>query len=516
MAKNIVFGNAVKATPKIPSIVLGTSERIVGKFINIDVPTEPKTDGERDLVGDVFFASWKNNAKTVENPPPERAANAAVMDWVMSSPGWSTADTAGNLPASMATSSTLWSTLLQDKVIEEALKKQEEAEKAKEESRRAAEDALKALEEGDEDAFNQLAALAKKYSDDADQISAESISKLKKQQEDPMRKAALGHAVKKAKEEGQKVAAFTKAWGLDPSQMTSDDSAEILAYARTDAMKAIAELIGRAKGVAAKEIEERKSRSTIAVSEYRKTKRISDMTFLQQLMLSPSAPEGIRMLKMRQWATSGLFGVVPKLTPDRHGASLHIIDESGSMGRHGTSLEKAIAIGTAMAVRESLEKDRYYEMYGFASSHRDGRYSETGNVNFDSFPGVNSHQDFSTHIEWAGECLNGGTDFDAAFQLVNRRLRAIKEMGVDGCDLCFYSDGIAELSHSVRDEFLSIKSELSVRMVFFQFGTWANPVKDLADVYIQLPDAYDIDLDELVKAISRVTADHFLSGFGGD
>lgn len=506
----------VKAQPVSPVVKTGTVEKIFGKFISVDVPDEPKTGAERDLVGDVFFSNYKHTPTTVEKVPDERLINKAVMDWLLENPSWSNADSAGNIPSSIASSGTLWMYLQNSAVIKEALEKQKKVE---EEKNKANELRKQAIGTEDDETFRQLMAEANKHADAAKELAEAAVESLVQKKEDKLAKASITTAIKKSNEAGNKVANFVKSWGRGQSESSFQDAEEIVKYASDSRMQKLAELIGRAFGVGEKTIESAKKTIIKSVSEYRTTKRLPDMTFLQRMFLSPLAPDNIRMAKTAKWLSNGLFGVVPIQTPNRRGASIHILDGSGSMGHNGIAMEKSIAFGTVTAIRNSLEKDRYYELYEFSSSHRIGGGNWSDDVSLDidfaSFPSVLPENSLMEHIRWASGYLNGGTDFDAAFTLACSRLQAVADMGVDGCDLVFYSDGICALSAKKKAEFERIKVLLSVRMIFIQFGNYPNKdVKDLADVFIQLPSPEQIDLEELAHIIAQISSEHYLTGFG--
>jgi hypothetical protein len=173
-------------------------------------------------------------------------------------------------------------------------------------------------------------------------------------------------------------------------------------------------------------------------------------------------------------------------------------------------LEKAIQIGVIQAIRDGLEKDRYYELYGFSYGH--DRYKNDPDRFRDSFPNVASIQNFEDHVKWMGECMNGGTDFDDAFELLIQRLTAIHEMGIEGCDVTFWSDGICEVDDDTINRWNEIKSLLDVRLMYFQFGDYPNEqMFDLADVSFRLPDLWQNSHEEIISMVAEAVTEHFFT-----
>lgn len=509
-----IFNNMVSAKSEKPVIGLSTLDKSLAKIVDIGLPIPPGDEWKSDLVGDVFFANMKRTSSVLENPPEGREVNAAIMRWMFDS-GFDNKETAGNIPASIMASGTSWGTLIQSGVVDEALKKQKEADEERQKAKDAEEEAKKKEGDGDMPGAINARNRAKDHRNKADSLIKDAVDGIDAKSQNPLSQKVMKSTVEKGDKSAKDTNAIMKTWGIEPGDINNkQDVKRIVELANNPLVRKMAELVGRAKGISSDKINDVARRKITDAAEGMFTKDLRYVTSANKAKLF-SDDEMVRALAFTQYVETGLFGFVPKQTITRKpGSSIMIVDGSGSMGTDGCMAEKAMCLGVGQAIRELLDAERYYELYEFSYGHT--RYVDgEEKIIIETFPQVKSTDDWRAHLDWCGTYLCGGTDFDAAFRLAVERLKVVREMGIEGCDLSFWSDGYGGLSREVINEFEELKSQISVRLTYFQIGRGGDEnLKKLADYYVDLPDTESLNDENLIARITEIVAEHYLDGYG--
>jgi len=488
----------ISADPKEGVVSTGVVDRIIGRTVQIDLPSKPVDEGASDLAADTFFTLFQTDPMTREIIAPERAVNKSLVDWAMKSPsfGETHAATESNIAASVAASGLLWQGLISDDSVKDALKEQEKARKEEEKAQQETQKALDALQEGQEKQAEQHAQKAQQHSEAAAAIAEAAAGKIDKMSQSPFAQGMMAGAIKEAGQAAGDVNAVMAGWGIDPGSVGTQDVQEILSLAH-DArfMRTLADMIGRAEQVAVSAINATRACRTSTVTEPALTKKIEKVFPGERLMLSPDAPPLIRIIKMHRLFTSGLMGWQPREEMKRRGAFVAIVDESGSMHGDPILAAKAIVMGIGYALlHDKSVVERRYEIYGFATSR-------------DIKPVVTSEQDWKAHIEWAKYFISGGgTDFDDAIQTAIERLRKMKEQEIEGADCLFITDGWASVSDRTKAAWRKLKEETGAKMLTVSIGGGQNDeVREMSDEFIQIGSYADLQKDA-EKIITQMTS----------
>jgi uncharacterized protein with von Willebrand factor type A (vWA) domain len=474
-----------------------TRENIIGRAVGITTAVSPEDIGQQDLLGDTFFSLWKKDPKSLDSAPPERAVNKALIDWIQSQESWQGAHDAckGRLAESVASAPVMWYSLIQDENVKNALDKQRGAEEAAEEAKRLINQAATAEDKGHtrqaaEDMMEGAADMARR----AQAWAQAGMDDLEKTMKHPLKSQVVKQAIDKATEKAEEVTGVMRGWGIDPGEVETTNLDFVLQVASNSHMKKISALLGRLRGIAVRAIQDSKAASTGATSEVAYTKDLRRIFPTERLYLSDKMPVILRAKKVQALVSTGLMGWHPVESAVEGGSFIAMCDESGSMGNNGAASAKALALGLAMAVREELDPETTYELYGFS----DASYGH---------PKVTADSDWRSHIEWATTAAMGGTDFTSAFHLALKRLRAVKDAGFGAADFVFISDGLAHLDEQTINAWETLAEETGSRLYYLRIGGWRwsyDQVEKLASMTLDIGDASDLSerIEDLCEMIA--------------
>ena len=491
----------IKFNPHNTVVGVNPATKALASLLHPKVVTEPEGEAQIDLVGDSFFSLYRHNAQLRDNKNilPSRQINRSIMEWAMNGKDFpsTSAKAAGNLPVSLVTSQVFWEGLACSDALDDIRKKQKEAEEAEQAAQKAAEEAAQAAADGDHETASDKMDEAVQHMQDAEAVAQAADEKLDDLKDNVLAQGMVNNALKDAKEEGEKVSAMMKGWGLDPGNMSTEDATQLVEQSQQMNLKQLAEILGRLRSIAESTIDEAKQQYTGAITEADMTKDITKLLPTELGYLSRMSPQYMRAEKIDQLVSGqGLLGWKPRVTGEREGHFIAAIDESGSM--HGTPILVAKAI--VLAIGQALLNDptvqaRYYEAFGFANS-RDGT------------PTVTSNDGWAGHIDWANEfIMGGGTDFDFA---VNESIKRLEAMDKQGADLLFITDEMARMTPETRRKWNEFREKTGSRLILigitggYGWGGDDSDIQELCDLYIKTNKRSAIDAAEEITA--QITA----------
>jgi len=498
---------------KINTVRVSTGEKAITRVLQTTVDSAPSNDGEHDLLSDSFLGLYKSGAQVIDDAPPERKVNQAIMDWTLCDKDFkeSVQSTAGNIPASLAASSLLWESLRTDDSIQNALNRQRQADDLEKRAKKEEQEAAETLQSAPEDQLGQemVSNAATQKFENAEQIrqmatevAREAVEGIEKIRQDPVKGQVVASAVYEAGQAANKVNAFMRGWGIDPGLTTElDDISEILEMANDSDFSMLALQLGRAKGIAKQTIRDCKRSKFGPAAKVENTKDVSHIFPHEIALMHPSVHVAVRAKRIQRFASDGLPGWQPLESSVIGGNFAAYVDDSGSMGwGQGSNAvaAKGVAMGVAKATMEDL-KDRSYELYTFESDVDDDHH-------------VTDKDDWKAHCKWASYSRGGGTNFDA---VLTHAIARIKEWshGDKAIDIMMISDGICNPSPQVMDAFEKTKKESGARLMYVQLGRYNNErMQSLADAFI----AFDSGITnpaELTAQLSRMIAEHAFSGW---
>lgn len=478
-----------------PTIGQSTVDRAMGRLINIKLPEEP-TEATRDLAVDAFHSLNKQEPALLddERVPGSRKVNRALMSWMMEQDAYDQARsyTLNNPAAASASTLAFWAAMQSDEAIQEALKKQDEADQAESE---AEEKINQAIGNSDSEALARAIADA----ESAEAAGAAAATAIDQMRQDPIRSNAANAIMSEAARAGKEVDDLCKSWGIGPGDMTSTDIDLILSLAGNNNFTALSDLLGRLTGIASTTIQNVKTASFGAVSRVDRTKKIPQVFPAKFTRLSRQAPVVMRARALQEFIRDGLLGWVPIDQAKKGGSFLMYVDESGSM-RGAVTAAKALAMGIARALQDD-DPARDYGLFGFSD---------------DLFlPGVWRADDWRAHITWARQCANGGTKFVPVFNHAIDELERMKERGVTSADFVFVTDGIAPLPAETINHWKELKTRISTRLIYLRIGGWGHDkVAEIADLkYLDIQPAMIVnDAERLCAEIAQEIARHAYNG----
>lgn len=440
----------MKPVPAIPVIKASPGQRAIASLVELNM--SPDGQAMADLVGDVFQALLQVNPVVTDAPPPERAANARLMEYFINSPsGQSTRTvTVGNLPAVIASTPLVFAGLTSPEVIREALEKQERADRAAQEAR--ANEAVAGLLRGQPDAerFRQhaeeLNALASRLADEATEQLGAALS-------DPLIITAIAENTRRAENTARDVCAATIGFDLQPGapELTNPQAAlnfSVKVLGNPTVAK-VARMAGRLRGVA---LSARRTRRVAAAvpRQSGRTQRLQDALPGELAKLHPDAPPVIRAKGAAEFAEAGLVGRVPNRDRKERGPFVVAVDNSGSMRGEPEIVSKAIAIAIAQLAKA---EGRQGVLFLFSSS---GDRVVKADV-----------QDWQSVMDFAATSIYGGTDFAAALKTA---MRFLHELGPQS-DLLFITDGVGYLDPGTIAELAKFRRENDTRLYFVAVRT---------------------------------------------
>jgi len=474
----------VPCSPKTPVILTSMHERALGKLIRATTVSKPESDAMIDLVGDAFFSLYRHTVETAETVSPDRQVNKTLIDWTMSLPDFqqSKTETVGNMPAALAAAGVLWETLSTEDALQDALKKQDEADDLEKQAVEHYKNAAEAAEQGDDEAADEEFEKAEQARQQAQQAAQQAVEQLEKMQKNPLAQGMVKAAARKAGEKGEEVAAVMKGWGIEPGEISFEESDEVLKLVDMAGgrMKDIAEYIGRMKGVAARSIESIRASYTGAVSEPMLTKDIHRLFPLSRAYITSGAPPYLRAKSIASLMSGGLLGWKPKFEGKKSGSFACMVDRSGSMSDGDLTIAKAVAVGIAKALLDDDQViDRKYRLTFFQSE-------------VDKELTVSSENDWREHVKWAGVASAGGTNFDDALEYACQQINEFREAGIQGADILFITDDECRVSDDTLELVRNTKEATGARLMVVKikggyYGSgWGGSLDDDADMIIEV------------------------------
>ena len=182
------------------------------------------------------------------------------------------------------------------------------------------------------------------------QAAAQKIDKLS---ENPIAKGMMVSAMESCEEKAEEVNAAMAGWGIEPGDVSSQSSEDILDYLQnnTDKLKEIADMGGRLKGFSAKVIDDARNHYTGPASEVKITKNILRLLPTERAALNSPIPLVAAQKKIALFG-EGLLGIVPRNEGRKEGNLEIMVDGSGSMCGQNEIFAKAAALGIAKALRD--------------------------------------------------------------------------------------------------------------------------------------------------------------------
>lgn len=462
----------IPLNPQISTLDLRVGDRALGRILKLDVGREAPSS-EADLAGDIFHNLY-GERPLGESAPAERAVNRNLLEWAGATQGWkdAQANSRANLPVAMATSRLMWENLTTDEAVQNALKRQQEAEEAQRqaEANRLAAEAARQANYPNAEQLAQMAAQAQQAAAKAAQQAQDAAQALTG---DPLNQAYITKAVKDAAKQGSQQAMIASGWGHQAGQQIRTDPQAAMEYMKRLTPKAahIAKLAGRFRDIGS---QARLNRVTTGFtpSGVELTKDFLKILPEQMALLSPNAPDVVRKSTMIEYARDGLLGWELTGEGQQRGPFVGAVDVSGSMWGQREITAKAISLGVAQVARQ---EDRIYSLFSFSSNH-------------DDTIEVNSSDGWAEHLNWAEKVINGGTSFDLALL---RSIDILKSMGEAGkaADLLFISDGEARVSPQVAEFWNLFRQQTGSRLYYVAVARGGyGSIEALADQVVSVAD----------------------------
>ena len=476
--KHEVLRHEVPALPEVSTLSLTARQRALGRLAKVKVPQAPDGTAQADLAGDLFYEMFQREPQARPEIPPERSVNRQLMDWMKETHGWeeSRASTVANLPASMTAAGLMWSHLTNDETLQEALKRQQDADtaakdaRAQEQAADAMDAAADAMEAGGDaagaDALRAEALAAREQADldrqNAQQMAAEAQAMIDDAREKPLQNAKMARAAKQAAKDAKDVAEAAAGWGMGAGSVIQTDPAAAQEFLANNAGKIaqIARLAGRMRGFA---LQARAERAPQGITP-RKAGLSQDLmrVFPTELaFLRPDAPPTLRAQAMAQFVESGLLGYVPTGDAEEEGPFVGAVDVSPSMRGAREIVAKAVALGVAQVAKMD---GREYVLMAFASDRS-------------KIIIVRSTDSWQAHLKWAAASVSGGTDFDMALDVTMELLAEIAK-----ADCLFISDGEAGVESETQRAWGAFQDQTGSRLFYVPVGRGGYiDIEDLAD-----------------------------------
>lgn len=453
----------VNAAPDISTLDLGVSEYSLGSMVELDVAenvsgADAFVDGTPaldDLAGDIFWSLYDDPGGAKEVPNTRRV-NQTLVDWMKDSKGYGEAveDTQYDLPVSMASAGLMFNHMTQEKVVQEALKKQEEAEAERQRQLVNQQLAAGMRKAGADDAADKYEAWATEAAAKADQIADAAAAILDGVKDNPAMQAAVNLAGMKAAEKAQEVRQVMMGYGLGPGSNVQGSAEEALKFlaAMSEDIARIAEIAGRIKGFAMTAIREAVKFGPMT-THVGLTKDLMKVLPVERTYLSPKAPPVLRAMKVASLVTEGLPGWSPSGEGEKAGPFVGAVDFSPSMWGDRLIVAKGIALGLARAAQE---QDREYILFCFASDES-------------AISCVSSQDGWQAHLAWASAQTSGGTDFDMALTYACQKLAELSDY--ERADLMFISDGEGHVSEENIEAWQRWRKEAGARLQYIPVGS---------------------------------------------
>lgn len=477
----------IKALPEKSVLNLSSGDRAIGRLTNIELPQEPTGAAATDLAADLFHSLFNYAPDAAANIPEDRTVNKALLDWMASAPSWETsrATTVANMPASLTATPLMWNHLMSDEALQEAMKKQEEADRLNNGADQAEREAdnldVAAQATGDKklaDMVSQFRKEAQALRQQAQAFQRQAVADVEKATGKPLKQARMAAAVRQSAEAAQETAAACAGWGFGPGSPVATDPAQALEFVKRNRgrIAKIAALAGRMKGFA---LQARRSRvpEGFVPTHVGMTQDITKLFPTELAMMLPSAPDVIRAEKTLQFLQGGLLGYTPDSPQDKRGPFVGAVDVSPSMHGGRDEIAKAVALGIAQTAKT---EGRDYILFAFSSDNKLMRQTV-----------VTNRADWQKHLDWASNSQSGGTDFDMALTFAMELLGDLSK-----ADCLFISDGEAGVKQVTAAAWRTFASEHGARLFYVPVGNGGYiDIERLADKVLPVT-----ELDEATGA----------------
>jgi len=486
----------VNALPQVSTLKLSPGQRATGRLTTLPLNQRPSGQAQSDLAGDIFFEMYASSPSRLEEPPGERATNRALLDWVRETHGWeqSRASTVGNLPAAMTASAFMFDHLSNDETIQEALKKQEEAEEASQEAKRqqTAANALSGRSRTGDPEMQAAARAAQQAADKAN-ASAQAAAQAAQQmvedmKEKPLQHAKMAAAARGAATEAKDAAEAAAGWGMGPGSLIQQDPKVAQEFLKNNRgrIAQIARLAGRMRGFAL-QAKRDKAPTGIVPKKAGLTQDLTRVFPTELALLRPDAPAMLRAQKMAEFAEVGVLGYRPEGDAEKRGPFVAAVDVSPSMHGGRDLVAKAVALGVAQT---AAQDGRPYILFAFASDK-------------DTMTMVTSEDNWNKHIAWASNSQSGGTDFDLALKTTINHLTELGRQG-HNADALFISDGEAGVSEATKAEWEGFTADTGARLFYVPVGrSWYDDIETMADKVVNLADLDEATGADLSSQVGR-------------
>lgn len=469
--------NKVNPNPKVPVVNLSTADRALGKVVSLDVLEKPLSEAHSDLVGDAFFGLYKAMPTTSETPPDGREVNHAVMKYALSGEEFQRLhpQTAGNLPASMTTSTLYYQALLCDDTIKNAMDAQKAADEAQKKADEAKQDAEKAREIAQNNPTDEMAQEGVNDAETHAEVMQEKADKAAKRAQKttdqigntPMSKAAFRSAANQAQKAAEDVNGFMQSWGIEPGNLEYNEAAEVVEMSDNEAARRLAEVLGRLKGIANRTLHANKRTNEGAVAKVSLTRDVTKLFTEELVLLNHKYPRYLRAVKTIDLVSKGLLGVQPLETPKKAGTFRVYVDRSGSMSGEPMRVACSLAIGIAQATRDGND-ERKYSLRTFDTRLKDFVITEESS--------------WQEHIRFAKTEAGGGTHYGQVIDDIIENLESSMNDEEGGsADALVITDGQADVLSPEQAERLKVAKEATgSKMFYVEIGGWGD-FKDADD-----------------------------------
>jgi uncharacterized protein with von Willebrand factor type A (vWA) domain len=471
------YFRSVSTLPIKPVHKIGWHLRHLGRYVDVDVSKNVlNTEATNDLIGDLFMHLYVNpDMVKREHAPPGREINHALMEWAKEKMDpWRSMY---SIPSAKAATYAAASVLLSDGAIQDALKKQEEAEEKRKEAAQENLTAAGKRATGDSTGAANAKNKSDELSDEAKELIAQALAKIdgKKGDDEKAVKSVMQEASEEANEEANEAFARQKMWGLGDGNISDHDGQAIMEKARYGKLRRISDLVGRLKGVALGGIQEKE----VGLPHVALTKDVTRLLPTEIAMLSPRAPMQIRAQKWRDLTQRGLLGWKDRASGRKAGAFFAYVDVSGSMRGDPVIAAKSLALGLALAAKESGHAQKWM------SADFDTRVNTA--ITDESTP--KQMTQYATRF-----ASGGGTEFSPivrdAIQRIGKLARTDPKT-LDTVDILFITDGQSGIDVGLQREFNSLRRQYGIRtmLLLIEDYDYKTSLEDVCDIKVRFPPA---------------------------
>jgi uncharacterized protein with von Willebrand factor type A (vWA) domain len=263
----------------------------------------------------------------------------------------------------------------------------------------------------------------------------------------------LHRALKKAKDEAEKLDAVTKAFGLEPGEWKSMDPDERLAMAerlKSSNMRRLADMIGRMTRYAFGVKQTKMTDVPHVVYDVERGNNIRNVLPREYALMGQGG--GARLDFYRRFA-QGDLAQYRKRGEERAGKGPLVVAIDKSYSMDGRPFDWAMGAAEAMR-RLVAEEGRDYHAIFFGG---------VGDLHHFDFP--KGKADFETILAFCSVAATGGTDFRGPLtEALDMASKAFDDEGKTKADVVLISDGYSALSNAWIERFNSERKRAGVRV----------------------------------------------------